>query len=125
MQNNIAIGRLVNNPELRSTNNGMQIAIFNLAINNKKDDTTFLELCASGKLAENIHKYCEKGNRILVNFTIKNNTYEKDGKKVYGFKFWVNKINFIDFKSKKEETEEMPTSINSDEIILTDEDLPF
>ena len=124
MQKNIALGRLVNNPKLRSTINGKKIAIFSIAINNKKDDTTFLELCASGRIAENISNYSKKGNRVLVDYIIKNNVYEKNGKKVYGFSFWVNTINFIDFKPNEEQNR-IPNSIKQDEIILTEEDLPF
>ncbi len=123
MQNNIILGRLTKDPELRVTSNGKTIALFTIAINNKKDDTTFLELVAFNNIAENICKYCEKGSRILVNFTIRNNNYEKDGKKYYGYKFNVNSINFIDFKEK--EKSNSIESINMDDIIITDEELPF
>lgn len=123
MQNNVVIGRLTKNPELRSTANGTKVALITLAINNKKDDTTFIELATFNNVAENICKYCEKGNRILAEFIIKNNNYEKDGKKYYGYKFNVKNINIIDFKTK--EDNKPIESIYMNDIVIADEDLPF
>lgn len=127
MQSNIAIGRLTKDVELRSTAKGTQVAIFNIAINNSKDDTTYLEMNAFNKLAENIAKYVEKGNRILVEYIIKNNNYEKDGKMVYGYKFIVKNANFIDFKNNEtiQEQEGNPFEEFANEVVLTEEDLPF
>lgn len=121
MQINVAMGRLTNNPELRTTVNGKPVALFSIAINNSKDDTTFLEMIAYNTLAENINKYCEKGNRIIVEYIIKNNNYEKDGKKIRKLNFIVTNARFIDFKAKEAE----PTSMNFDDIVIPDDMLPF
>lgn len=48
----IITGRLTRNPELRYTNNNIAITELNLAINNKKDDTTFLMIKVFNKTAE-------------------------------------------------------------------------
>ena len=50
--------RLTKNVELRSgQTNNVPIATINVAINNGKDDTTFLNLVAFGKLAEICDNY--------------------------------------------------------------------
>lgn len=59
------LGRLTYDPEVKYTKEGVQITSFSMASNHIKD-TTFLNVVAFGKPAENIAKYCKKGNMIFV-----------------------------------------------------------
>ncbi|MDU4652146.1 single-stranded DNA-binding protein [Sneathia sanguinegens] len=87
------LGRVTQNIELNYKNDKAYSKFF-IAINSNKKDTIFIPCIAYGKLAENISKYVEKGNRIFVsgalNITNKN-------KKMY-CNVILNKIEFIDYK---------------------------
>jgi len=71
----ILIGRLVRNPELKSTNGGSYLCRFTLASNHStynretkesKDKVGFFPCTVWGKQAETVNKYVTKGQRICV-----------------------------------------------------------
>ena len=74
------IGRLTRNPESKEAGNST-ICKFSLAVNGmKKDDVSFFNCEAWGKVGEIIQKYCEKGKQIAISGTIRIDRYEdKDG----------------------------------------------
>lgn len=104
MTNNlILIGRITKDIELRYTPSNKAIAEISLAVNNGKDDTTFIRLTAFDKLAELVSKYCKKGDLIGTQSIIKNHNWtDKNGNKHYDYSFIINKISFL-AKSNKEE----------------------
>jgi single-strand DNA-binding protein len=79
----IFAGRLTRDPELRQTQSG--VSSMNTAIagnriflskdGQKQEDTTFLEIRAYGRLAENISKYFKKGSAIFVEGFLKNENW--------------------------------------------------
>ena len=127
----IITGRLTRNPELRYTNNNIAITELNLAINNRKDDTTFLIIKAFNKTAENCNEYLNKGDLIAVEGNIKNNNYEDEtGKMHYITDFIGNKVEFLSTKKKDETKEEKQDRNNIFEefgksIEIEEDDLPF
>lgn len=93
--------------ELRYTTSGKAVAELNVAINNGKDDTTFLNLVAFGKLAENCKQYLGKGSLIEVEFVIKNNNYKNnEDKMVYKEQYILNEVRFLSSNKKEMEKEE-------------------
>jgi len=110
MNNFNGIGHLIKKPELRYTKNNKAVCKINIAINNNKEDTTFLQITYFNKIAETISKYCEKGDLIGVEAIIKNNNYEdKNGNKHFEYVFIGERITFLSTKSnsiKKEEISE-------------------
>lgn len=103
MNNYICVGRITKDIELRYTPNNKAITEISLAVNNGKDDTTFIRLTAFDKLAELVSKYCKKGDLIGIQSIIKNHNWEdKNGNKHYDYSFIINKISFL-AKSNKEE----------------------
>ena len=127
----IITGRLTRNPELRYTSNNVAITELNLAINNKKDDTTFLTIKVFNKTAETCNEYLKKGDLIAVEGNIKNNNYEDEaGKMHYRTDFIGNKVEFLSTK-KKDEIKEEKQDRNSifeefgKSIEIEENDLPF
>ena len=138
------IGRIVNNLELRSTNNENSVCQFTIAINDgygDKERTDFIDCVAWNKRAENLCKYCEKGTKVAIEGKLQTDTYEKDGKKIKTTKVSVDSIEFIE-KIKNANNEENASNENlkrndaskeesdpfkefGDALELTDEDLPF
>lgn len=68
------IGRLVADPELRSTPSGQSVANFRVATGRQWNDaqgqqqsqTEFSQVVAWGKLGENAHQYLRKGRQVYV-----------------------------------------------------------
>lgn len=99
--------RLTKEIDIRYTANEKAVATMNVAINNGKDDTTFLNLVAFGKLAEICTQYLNKGSLIEVIFTIKNNNYkDKDGKTVYRESYILEDVKFLSSNKKDAQKEE-------------------
>lgn len=118
--------RLTKNVELRyGQTNNVPIATMNVAINNGKDDTTFLNLVAFGKLAEICDKYLSKGSLIEVIFVIQNSNYtNKDGKTVYRESYILEDVKFLS-SNKKEAQKEEEALFSQNFMPSYDDDLPF
>ena len=135
----IGLGRLTKDPELRSTQSGLKITSFTLAINrnfkNKegKYDADFLNCQAFKNTAEFIEKYFKKGSMMAITARAQTRNYDdSDGKKRFVTEFIVEEVYFAGNNEKKNETSiEVPQNYTSDydtagsEVTLSDEDLPF
>lgn len=82
------IGNLTKDPEMRSTQSGVAVCNFTIAVNrrfknaNGKQETDFLNVIAWRQLAELCGKYLVKGRKVAVTGSIQTRTYEaKDGSK--------------------------------------------
>lgn len=108
MNNNvILIGRITKDIELRYTTSNKAVVQIPLAVNNGKDDTSFVTLTAFDKMAELLSKYSKKGDLIGTQSIIKNHNWEdKNGNKHYDYSFIINKISFLAKGNKQEETKQ-------------------
>ena len=103
MNNTILVGRITNNLELRYTTSNKAVVEVPLAINNSKDDTTFIKVTVFGNIAETVCKYCKKGDMIGVQAMVKNHNWtDKNGNNHYDYSFIANKITFLQTKTKNE-----------------------
>lgn len=135
----IGLGRLTKDPELRSTQSGLKITSFTLAINRNfknKDgnyDADFLNCQAFKNTAEFIKKYFKKGSMMAITARAQTRNYDdNDGKKRFVTEFIVEEVYFAGSNEKKNETSiEVQQNYTSDydtagsEVTLSDEDLPF
>lgn len=65
--NNFMItGNIAQKPEIRTTANGKNYAFITVAVNGLKDKADFISFIIWEKLAENVVKYCGKGDCISV-----------------------------------------------------------
>ena len=93
------IGRLVRDPELSYTPSGDAVCKFSLAVNGyKKDDVSFFDIVAWNKSAEAISKYMSKGRKICIEGNLRQERWEKDGKKFNAVKIYTNRFYFLDSK---------------------------
>lgn len=92
LKNNVQlIGRLGNEPEVRTFDSGKKMASFSLAINesytNNKgervEETQWHNIVVWGKKVEVVEKYLTKGSEIAISGRLVNRSYEKDGAKKY------------------------------------------
>lgn len=129
----IISGRLTKDPELRSTQNGTNVAKYTIAINTgygEKQQTDFVNISTWGKSGEFVNKYFKKGQEISIVGRLKSNTYEdKSGNKRYTLDVISEDIEFIGRKKQDDPSEEIPQNYKTDyqdkNIHINDDDLPF
>ena len=103
MNNNLnLIGRITKDIELRYTPNNKAVATIYLAVQNSKDDTTFLPITIFGSMAETTNKYCKKGDLIGIRGIIKNHNWQDNqGNKRYDYSFIAERVSFLSSKAKE------------------------
>ena len=78
----IEIGRLTRDPKLSYTSDGVAVMEFSIAVNHmKKEEVSFFNCKAFGKTAENLKPYMAKGKQVCIDGYLKQDRWEKDGKK--------------------------------------------
>ena len=137
----ILIGNLTRDPELLTTNSGVSVCKFGLAVNrpftNKQSgerDVDFFNITVWRQQGENCHKYLRKGNKACVTGRVETRTYEQDGVKKYAFDIIADEVEFLTSPSAAAENAgfadapDMPPApkVKVSELKpLEDEDLPF
>ena len=128
----ILIGNLTRDPDLRSTDSGIPVAGFGLAVNNnytKKDgekveSVDFFNIVVWKKLAENCDKYLSKGRPVAIEGRLKTRSWDaEDGSKLYATDVVAENVQFLGGSEKSEKKEE-PTERPVEEIDLGS-DIPF
>lgn len=93
------IGNVTKDVETRDVN-GKKVCTFTLAVDRKrvKDVTDFFRIDAWGKLAEAVANNCGKGSKVAVEAILMDNTYEKDGQRVFSLKIVAQEVEFLNLK---------------------------
>ncbi len=133
----ILVGRLTKDPELRSTQNGVSVVSFSVAVTRsyarqgEERQTDFINCVAFRNTADFISRYFSKGNMIGVDGSIQTRTWDdQEGKRHWVTEVIVNEAHFVE--SKKDSAAggggfsdggaELPMEFGPD---ATDDDLPF
>jgi len=100
----IIVGNLTRDPELRSTPGGTSVCSFSVAVNrvfrdssgSQKEDVSFIDCSAWGKLGEMISQYAKKGSGVLVSGRLSQRTWEdkNSGQKRSRVEIVVEDFNF-------------------------------
>lgn len=101
----IITGNLTRDPELRTTPNGSSVCSFSVAVNRvyrdsngeQKEDVSFIDCSAWGKLAEMISQYAKKGTGVLVSGRLDQRSWEdkNGGGKRSRVEIVVEDFNFV------------------------------
>lgn len=100
----IIAGNLTRDPELRSTSNGTSVCAFSVAVNRvyrgadgeNKDDVSYIDCSAWGKLGETIAQWAKKGTGVLVSGRLNQRSWEdKTGGKRSSVEIVVEDFNFV------------------------------
>ena len=130
----VIIGRVTRDPEVRYSNSAEPIAIarYTIAVDRmKKDEADFIPCIAFGKQGEFAEKYLKKGTKIAIEGRIQTGSYEKDGVKHYTTDIVVERIEFCERKTEKDENAQEPPAdrVEADgdflKIDTSNDDLPF
>lgn len=99
------IGNLTRDPELKTTQSGIDVCSFTLAVNTKmkdKEEVLFIDVSCFGKTAEAVSKYQQKGSRVLVQGRLVLNKWESEGQKHERIKTIADTVRFLSFKKNGE-----------------------
>lgn len=109
------IGNLVRDPEVRTTQSGISVCNFTVAVNrrfkkeNGEQETDFLNVIAWRQLAELCGKYLAKGRKVAVTGSIQTRTYEaKDGSKRTAWDIVADEVEFLAPQNQQSSTQSAP-----------------
>ena len=109
------IGNLTRDPEMRSTQSGVAVCNFTIAVNrrfkkeNGEQETDFLNVIAWRQLAELCGTYLAKGRKVAVTGSIQTRTYEaKDGSKRTAWDIVADEVEFLTPQNQQSSTQGAP-----------------
>lgn len=91
------IGHLTRDPEMKQIGDAI-LCKFTIAMNHrtsKGDDVCFVDVTTWGKQAEFVNRFFTKGKPILVEGKLKQDNWEKDGKKYSKHSISADTVSFI------------------------------
>lgn len=134
----IIIGNLTRDPELSTTNSGISLCRFTVAVSRRfanaegERETDFLNVIVWRQLAENCNKFLKKGSKVCVTGSVQTRNFEaQDGTKRYVTEIVAEDVEFLNRAGDgdsngtyKTEVKE-PTAQVSKLEPIDDDDLPF
>ena len=130
----ILVGNLTKDPELVTTNNGISLCRFTLAVQRRfttsdgEREADFINIVVWRAQADNCYKYLKKGSKIAVVGSIQNRSYEaQDGSKRFTTDIMADEIEFLSTKNDDGSvvTPGEPSSPVADLQPIDDDSLPF
>ncbi|TPR53182.1 single-stranded DNA-binding protein [Apilactobacillus kunkeei] len=133
----VLTGRLTDDIDLRYTPSGSAVGNFRLAVNrrftnqNGEREADFINCVVWKKTAENLANFTHKGTLIGVDGRIQTRTYDdKDGKKVYITEVVVEQFALLEPRQDNQVQQPQQNNMSpfdnpSDQVDITDDDLPF
>lgn len=99
----VMMGRLTNDPDIRSGQDGRQIARYTLAVDRRGRDSgaDFVRCVCFDRAADFAERFLHKGTKIGVIGRIRTDSYEdrQTGKKIYTTEVVVNEHHFCESRS--------------------------
>ena len=102
----ILIGNLTRDPELNTTNSGVAVCKFSIAVqrrfanNDNGPQADFFNIVVWRGQAENCHKFLKKGSKCCVVGRLQNSSYEaQDGTKRYTTDIVADEVEFLSSRS--------------------------
>lgn len=118
------IGNLTKDPELRTTQDGVSVCSFTVAVNRRKKtdnqpEADFFRVSAWRQLGENCGKYLAKGRKVCVVGPVSVRTWEKDGKHGASLEVVADDVEFLSAK------EQVKTDPQTGYEVVVPNDLPY
>lgn len=147
----VLTGRLTRDPELKTTQNGLSVASFTLAVNrqftnaNGKHAADFINCVIWRKSAENLCNFTHKGSLIGIDGRLQTRSYDdNNGQRVFITEVVVDNFSLLEPKNENQAnnqgsnnngysnnsnanaaTEPDPFADGGDTIDISNDDLPF
>ena len=128
------IGNLTRDPELATTNSGVSVCRFSLAVTRNfsnadgEREADFLNIIVWRGQAENCHKYLKKRSKCAVTGSIQTRSYDaQDGSKRYVTEIVADNVEFLNSKSSGDGQDKV--AVDNKEVAklepIDDDTLPF
>ncbi len=138
----VLTGRLTADPELKTTQSGISVTSFSIAVNRRftrageEQQTDFINIVAWRQSAEFVAKYFKKGSMIGIEGSIQTRKYtDKNGNNRTAFEVVANNVQFVESKrdSAGQDNNTAPaasfSNAGADDFSdlgnVSDDDLPF
>ena len=137
----ILVGNLTKDPELTTTNNGISLCRFGLAVPRKftsgdgEREADFINIVVWRNQADNCYKYLKKGSKAGIVGTLQTRQYEgNDGSRRYATDVVADEVEFLSSKgatnSEEAENTAGSKSTGKSDVVKTfepidDDNLPF
>lgn len=131
----VLIGNLVKDPELVTTNSGINVCRFTLAVQRRftnedgERDADFPNIVAWRGLADNCHKYLKKGSKCSVVGMLQTRSYDaQDGSKRFAVEVVADEVEFLNTKKPEEAKEEPKKEAKAEQTKfepIEDDNCPF
>lgn len=124
------IGNLTKDPDLRTTQSGISVCSFNVAVQRRYKDQNgekavdYIPVIVWRGLAENCAKYLAKGKKVAVSGEIQTRSYDKDGTKRYVTEILASDVEFLTPVGTTS-ANDVPPPQEVDFTPVDDEELPF
>ncbi len=120
MNKAILMGRLTRDPELKSTNSGISLCTFTIAIDRRfknaagERETDFIPIVTWRQTADFVSRYFRKGSRIALVGSIQVRSWDdKDGNRRYITEVVADEVYFADSKSSNDNQQNYGNTQNS------------
>ena len=136
----ILVGNLTKDPELTTTNSGVSLCKFTLAVprrfagNDGERDADFLPIIVWRGQADNCYKYLKKGSKCSVSGSVQTRSYDApDGTRRYITEIIADEVEFITTKNGNDDetlTNDKSDSDKKEDVVakfepIDDDNLPF
>lgn len=106
------IGNLTRDPELTETASGVSVCHFSIAVNRpysgEEKKTDFFNVTAWRGLADNVARYCAKGNKVAVTGSVQMRLWEdNDGNKHQAVDIIAQDVEFLTSKNRNNEDDDL------------------
>ena len=130
------IGNLAKDPELITTNNGVSLCKFTLAVqrrftgNDGEREADFLPIIVWRGQADNCYKYLKKGSKAAISGSVQTRSYEAtDGSRRYMTEIIADEVEFLASKGGLND-EDLEQKDDKQDVVskfepIDDGDLPF
>lgn len=102
----VLVGRLTKDPEFRTTQSGVDVSTFTLAVNrnfkskNGEQQVDFINCVVFRKQAENVNNYLNKGSLAGIDGRLQSRSYEnKEGQRVFVTEVVCDSVQFLEPKN--------------------------
>ena len=105
----IISGNLTRDPELRSTQSGMDVLSFSVAVNDRRrnpqtneweDYPNFVDCTMFGNRARSLSQYLSKGTKVSIEGKLRWEQWERDGQKRSTLKVIVDELEFMSSRNQ-------------------------
>lgn len=99
----IVAGNLTRDPEIRTTQGGMPVMSFGIAVNERRrnaageweDRPNYIDCTMFGARAESVSRFLSKGSKVAVEGRLRWSQWEKDGERRSKIEIVVDEIEFM------------------------------